>query len=92
MISVETLMIIFLFKELMINKKTKSKVENEEININIDKTVDDLLKCWNSRIQFQNYMKQIDFLVLGGLDKEREQLVRSNEFLEGPEIGMRSNE
>ena len=74
----------------MKNKKNKSKVENDEVNINIDKTVNDLLKCWNSRIQFQNYMKQIDSLVLGGLDKEREEIVRKNEYMEGPEIRMRS--
>jgi hypothetical protein len=74
----------------MKNKKNKSKVENDEVNINIDKTVNDLLKCWNSRIQFQNYMKQIDSLVLGGLDKEREEIVRKNEYMDGPEIRMRS--
>jgi hypothetical protein len=64
-------------------------LEDQEINIDIQSTVDDLLKCWNSRIQYQNYMRQIDAMVLG-IDREPEIIRKENQYIEGPDIRFRN--
>ena len=70
----------------MKNKKIRQN-EDEEIHIDINKTVDELLKCWDSRIKYQNYMRQIDEMVLG---KERdEEFTKETQYIEVPEIRFR---
>ena len=59
----------------------------KEIQIDISKTVDELLKCWDSKIKYQNYMRKIDDMILG---PGKEELFQTeNDYVESPDIRFR---